>query len=70
MKCNTLQKSKLNINMADGVMISQLGRATEILGTDKIEIERDGASFYATIDELITYLGLEEFTQAIMDILG
>lgn len=28
--------------MADGVMISQLGRATEILGTDKIEIERDG----------------------------
>ena len=36
----------------------------------KIEIERDGASFYATIDELITYLGLEEFTQAIMDILG
>ena len=56
--------------MADGVMISQLGRATEILGTDKIEIERDGASYHATIDELITYLGLEEFTQAIMDILG
>ena len=41
--------------MADGVMISQLGRATEILGTDKIEIERDGASYHATIDELITY---------------
>ena len=56
--------------MADGVMISQLGRATEILGTDKIEIERDGASYYATIDELITYLGLEEFVEAMQEILG
>lgn len=56
--------------MADGVMISQLGRATEILGTDKIEIERDGASFYATIDELITYLGLEDFTEALLELLG
>lgn len=51
-------------------MISQLGRATEILGTDKIEIERDGASFYATIDELITYLGLEDFTEALLELLG
>ncbi|MBQ1648025.1 MAG: hypothetical protein II047_06145 [Bacteroidales bacterium] len=56
--------------MADGVMISQLGRATEILGTDKIEIERDGASYHATIDELITYLGLEEFAEAMQEILG
>ena len=56
--------------MADGVMISQLGRATEILGTDKIEIERDGASYHATIDERITYLGLEEFAEAMQEILG
>jgi hypothetical protein len=56
--------------MADGVMISQLGRATEILGTDKIEIERDGASFYATIDELITYLGLDDFAEALLELLG
>ena len=56
--------------MADGVMISQLGQATEIVGTDKIEIERDGASFYATIDELISYLGLEEFAEAVMELLG
>ena len=43
--------------MADGVMISQLGRATEILGTDKIEIERDGASYHATIDAMQEILG-------------
>ena len=56
--------------MADGVMISQLGSAGEIQGTDKIEIERSGASYYATIDELIDYLGLEEFAEAVMELLG
>lgn len=56
--------------MADGVMISQLGSAGEIQGTDKIEIERSGASYYATIDELIDYLGLEEFADAVMELLG
>ena len=56
--------------MADGVMISQLGIASEILGTDKIEIERDGASYYATIDGLIDYLGLEEFAEALQGLIG
>ena len=53
-----------------GVMISQLGVATEIRGTDKIEIERDGASFCSTIDDLIEYLGLEDFVEAMNAILG
>ena len=51
-------------------MISQLGRASEIRGTDKIEIERDGASYHATIDELINYLGLEEFAEALSGFIG
>ena len=56
--------------MADGVLISQLGSVSAIQGTDKIEIERNGASYYATIDELISYLGLEEFVEAMQEILG
>lgn len=56
--------------MATGVMISQLGQVSEIKGTDKIEIERSGASYCATIDELISYIGLEEFAEALSDIIG
>ena len=35
----------------------------------KIEIERD-RGYHATIDELITYLGLEEFAEGHAKILG
>lgn len=56
--------------MATGVMISQLGQVSEIRGTDKIEIERSGASYCATIDELISFIGLEEFAEALSDIIG
>lgn len=56
--------------MPAGVTISQLPRAAEVLGTDYIEIEREGASYSVTVDELIDYLGLDEFAEAISDILG
>ena len=49
---------------------SQLGQVSEIQGTDKIEIERSGASYCATIDELISYIGLEEFAEALSEIIG
>ena len=47
-----------------------LKKALFTAGIAKIEIERDGASYHATIDELITYLGLEEFAEAMQEILG
>ena len=56
--------------MATGVMISQLGSVSEMRGTDKIEIERNGVSYCASIDELISYIGLEEFAEALSDIIG
>ena len=56
--------------MTNGVMIAQLTRVSEIKGTDVIEIERNGASYSATIDELIGYLGLDEFVRAMSEILG
>lgn len=56
--------------MATGVMISQLGPVSEIKGTDRIEIERSGASYCATIDELISYIGLDEFSEALLEIIG
>jgi hypothetical protein len=56
--------------MPAGVTISQLPPAAEVLGTDLLEIERSGASYRVSVDELIDYLGLEEFAQTISDILG
>ena len=56
--------------MATGVKISHLGRTNEIKGTDYIEIERSGASYYASIDELLTYIGLDDFAEALANIIG
>lgn len=56
--------------MPAGVTISQLPPAAEVLGTDLIEIERSGASYRVSIDELIEYIGLDDFADAISEILG
>lgn len=65
-----MTNSTAKITMATGVMISQLGSVSEIEGTDMIEIERSGASYCATIDELVSYIGLDEFAEALSDIIG
>jgi hypothetical protein len=56
--------------MPAGVTISQLPSAAEVLGTDLIEIERSGASYRVTVDELIEYIGLDEFAEALSELLG
>ena len=56
--------------MPQGVTISQLPGAGEVLGTDLLEIEREGASYHVSVDELIEYLGLDEFAEALAEIIG
>jgi len=35
-----------------------------------LEIEREGASYSISVDDLIDYLGLDEFAEAVMELLG
>lgn len=55
--------------MATGVMISQLGRASEVQETDYIEIERSGESYCITVAELMDYLGFGDFIEALSELL-
>ena len=54
----------------DGVMISQLERASSLLGSDLLEVERGGQSMAVTVDESINYIGIPEFLNELEDIIG
>ncbi len=56
--------------MAEGVTISQLPQSATALETDLIEIERGGQSYKVALGELGSALGLDEFVEQILDVLG
>ena len=60
----------MQYNIPQGVTISQLPGAPDVQGTDMLEIEREGASYSISVDDLIDYLGLDEFAEAVMELLG
>jgi len=53
-----------------GVLISQLPHAGEVQDDDLLEVERDGESSHITVADFANYLGLDDFAEAIMEILG
>lgn len=57
-------------NTTDGVMISQLERASSLMGSDLLEIERGGQSVSVTVDEFINYIGIPEFIKELENIIG
>ncbi len=57
-------------NSTDGVMISQLERASSLLGSDLLEVERGGQSMAVTVDEFINYIGIPEFLDELGSIIG
>ncbi len=54
----------------DGVLISQLERASSLLGSDLVEIERSGQSLSVSVDEFINYIGIPEFIEELGSIIG
>ncbi len=54
----------------DGVMISELERASSLLGSDLLEVERGGQSMAVTVDEFINYIGIPEFLDELGSIIG
>ena len=57
-------------NTTDGVMISQLERASSLLGSDLLEVERGGQSVSVTVDEFINYIGIPEIIKELENIIG
>jgi hypothetical protein len=54
----------------NGLLISQLPAASSAAETDLIEIERGGRSYKITLAEIGTALGLDDFVEQILDVLG
>lgn len=54
----------------NGLLISRLPAASSAAETDLIEIERGGRSYKITLAEIGTALGLDEFVEQILDVLG
>lgn len=53
-----------------GLTISQLPAASSAEETDLIEIERGGRSYKITLAEIGDALGLDEFVDELLDLLG
>ncbi len=51
-------------------MISQLERASSLLGSDLLEVERGGQSVSVTVDEFINYIGIPQFIDELGSIIG